>query len=647
MISKKVQDWALEAISKGLSIIVTDEKKRPTKIWKEFQGRIADADELLKQMADADAKKIGLVCGKISGSVEAIDVDLKYDITGSLLNDLKKTISEYHPTLLKRLTVQKTVNKGYHFIYRCSQIQGNKKLAQRPAVGKEITENDKIKVLIETKGEGGFIVCAPSDGYEVVQGSFFDIPEITPEERNILITVASEFNEVFQQYEPIYKEKKNTIGSSPFEDYNSRGDVIGLLEKHGWTVKGKKGKKTLLLRPGTSEAAHSGNFDEEKNWFSVFSTSTEFEAQKAYLPYAVYAFLEHKGDFRAASQALYQLGYGDRLERSLEAKTPSRIDTLSKTSHLITEEDYMPQLEKLRNGTFELGKTTGFSELDKYFRFKDGNMVVVNGHDNVGKTVVIAFLAMLSSLLHNWKWLIFSSENSAWGLVRRLIEFYWCKKTVDMSQKEYEEALMYVKAHFHLIRSDDDLYNYMDLINIAKIESEHTHYNAMLIDPYNSLKISLTNSSKLSTHEYHYEAISELKLFGKRTNLAIYINCHAVTNALRQKGSDGLASPPQKADTEGGGKFANKADDFLTIHRKVQSASDWKIAEIHVRKIKEIETGGRVTPYDDPFKIHMLDGSIGYEYVYENGKRENPILTYHAKRFGVDLNGTINKEFEF
>ena len=46
---------------------------------------------------------------------------------------------------------------------------------------------------------------------------------------------------------------------------------------------------------------------------------------------------------------------------------------------------------------------------------------------------------------------------------------------------------------------------------------------------------------------------------------------HAVTEAQRRKGDDGLPVAPYAEDTEGGGKFVNRADCFMTIHRKVQS----------------------------------------------------------------------------
>ena len=42
-------------------------------------------------------------------------------------------------------------------------------------------------------------------------------------------------------------------------------------------------------------------------------------------------------------------------------------------------------------------------------------------------------------------------------------------------------------------------------------------------------------------------------------------------------------------------------------------ASDWMYSHIHVRKVKEIETGGRPTPIDEPIKLRSMKGNVGFE----------------------------------
>ena len=62
------------------------------------------------------------------------------------------------------------------------------------------------------------------------------------------------------------------------------------------------------------------------------------------------------------------------------------------------------------------------------------------------------------------------------------------------------------------------------------------------------------------------------------------------------------------SDVEGGGKFVNRADEFMVVHRYTQHETDWIFTDIHIRKVKELETGGRPTPLDQPIQdsIHQV-----------------------------------------
>jgi hypothetical protein len=268
----------------------------------------------------------------------------------------------------------------------------------------------------------------------------------------------------------------------------------------------------FALLPSIRCFATSGNFDHEKNWFSVFTTSTEFEPERAYLPYAVYAILECSGDYSLASKKLYESGYGERQEALTKEKAPStrviqsRVDPEKEDFSLFaTTEDYDSYLQAVRDGTLKMGLTTGSPALDAHFVLKEGAFVHINGIDNVGKSEIIWWMLLLAAMYHGWKGVIFSSENTLGAFMRRMIQFYWGKPLSGsnvMSQSEYEIAKKFIEKHFLLIKSQEDLYNYKDIINLAKIAQKKGDYQYGMIDPYNSLKIDLSGYSKLNTHEY-------------------------------------------------------------------------------------------------------------------------------------------------
>jgi hypothetical protein len=113
-------------------------------------------------------------------------------------------------------------------------------------------------------------------------------------------------------------------------------------------------------------------------------------------------------------------------------------------------------------------------------------------------------------------------------------------------------------------------------------------------------------------------AASEMRMFCSKNNVSIWLNTHAVTEALRRtnkKGSnyEGHPAPPMAADSEGGGKWVNRASDFMVIHRYSQHPDDWMYSHLHMRKVKEMETGGRPTPMEEPIVLRSKPGNTGFE----------------------------------
>lgn len=106
------------------------------------------------------------------------------------------------------------------------------------------------------------------------------------------------------------RQTKQSDALSPFDDYNTRGDVISLLQKHGWTIEKDKNDETTLTRAG-KKSGISGGYRKSDKLFYVFTDATEFEASKAYNPAQVFAVLECGNDMKLARTKLLSIGYGE------------------------------------------------------------------------------------------------------------------------------------------------------------------------------------------------------------------------------------------------------------------------------------------------------------------------------------------------
>jgi len=283
---------------------------------------------------------------------------------------------------------------------------------------------------------------------------------------------------------------------------------------------------------------------------------------------------------------------------------------------LINYEKVTAHLQDIRTGKIKEGLTLGVPEIDEYFRFKPASFNIVLGHSNTGKTTIVLYLMLAYAIKHQIKWLVFSSENEAYSIIRKLIEFLEERPIQDIPQKQFEKHSHFIYTHFKIIDANKT-YTYRELLDLCKVVKDAWNYQGLLIDPYNSLIKDPKLISSVGGHEYDYQATTELRIFAKKNNIAVWVNTHANTTALRimhrlEHEYAGHPIPPNAADVEGGGKFVNRADDFLVVHRYIQHPTEFMISMIHVRKVKETETGGRPTSIDDPIKLRALVNNVGF-----------------------------------
>jgi len=275
--------------SLGLNCLPTNQDKSPFKCvtwkdvnftWENFVGCYG----------------IGVKCGKVSGNLECIDFDNHFFDAQNVVKDFLSQISELYEKY--NFPIEQTMNGGFHLIYRCEEINGNLKLARRS----RIEANGKIKpdVLIETRGEGGYFVCAPTLDYKWVRNDIRNIPTITKQDRLILFETARSFNTYFEETKTDY-EKTNRPGDIYNNSIESGQELISELTNAGW-VEVRNG---YWRRPDKKDGISATLGKVAPNIFYVFSSNAyPFESEKAYTAFQVVALLKHKGNFSEFSSEL-------------------------------------------------------------------------------------------------------------------------------------------------------------------------------------------------------------------------------------------------------------------------------------------------------------------------------------------------------
>ena len=316
----------------GLSIVParTDGSKAPAAFWKKYQSERPTSEQVETWFGGGDYDGLGAVTGAISGNLEMLELE---GHASELAPNIGSTLRDNgFADLWNRITggyLEKSPSGGYHWLYRIGDgpAAPNTKLARRPATEQELATNphDKIKVLIETRGEGGFTILAPSAGrthptgrpWTTISGTPDSIPTITVAERDILFAVCSSFDQMpHHELEHHHPPAGSPDRVRPGDDYNARASWDDLLPGHGWTKTARLGKGYGWTRPGKDPregiSATTGQNDAD-NLF-VFTTASELPDSQPLSKFAVYTLLEHAGRYADAAKELRRLGYGDPLE---------------------------------------------------------------------------------------------------------------------------------------------------------------------------------------------------------------------------------------------------------------------------------------------------------------------------------------------
>jgi hypothetical protein len=287
----------------GLSVLPARRKeKRPAiPFWKEYQSQLPSANHIVAWFANApDA--ICVICGQVSGNLEVLD----FDNQGELFDAWRASIPQ---EICDRLVIEKTPSGGYHVAYRCQEgISGNLKLAMGLRDGKRMT-------LIETRGEGGLVLCAPTEGYELLQGDYTHLGTLSGNERITLLDAAWRLNELVEENKAEKQAREDTrFTLRPGDDYNARGDFPALLQAHGWKyLQTMPDGNQHWRRPGKMEDKTSATLKDGS--FYVFSSNAApFESVHSYNAFGAYTLLEHGGDYTKASSELFRQGYGKAAE---------------------------------------------------------------------------------------------------------------------------------------------------------------------------------------------------------------------------------------------------------------------------------------------------------------------------------------------
>lgn len=320
---REVYRAAVEAHRHGINVlpIPGDGSKRPLIKWEVYQRERVTLSDLERWFLFTHRYPgLAFVTGAISRGLELLDFDdeVVYQAWRAQMRRQKMA------HLAERIAqgYLEASPSGLHLLYRCRRVEGNQKLAGRliGATGR--------KTLIETRGEGGLVVVAPSgDGvhpsgkpYRLLQGGTATIQMITASERQSLLDAARALDELppqefrdggVRQRERSYRRLDGIKGLRPGDLYNRYASWEEVLVPHGWRLLYMQGDEGYWTK---NVHVHATTNYRGSNLLYVFSTTTPFDPERGYSKFAAYTLLNYgrldEHAFAAAARDLVAQGYG-------------------------------------------------------------------------------------------------------------------------------------------------------------------------------------------------------------------------------------------------------------------------------------------------------------------------------------------------
>lgn len=252
-------------------------------------------------------------------------------------------------------------------------------------------------------------------------------------------------------------------------------------------------------------------------------------------------------------------------------------------------------LKIYRHG-YESADKTGADKLDEYFKFKKGEITLISGIGNYGKSNFLKWLMVLSVMKFKRKFAIFTPEEMpAHEFYYDLTEVYLgsnCTPSYQArpSEKYFLEAYDIISNHIFCIYPETILPtpDYVKEKFLELIIKENVY--CCIIDPFNQLSNDYQRHGG-NTAKYLETFLSECSRFAITNSVPFLVVAHP-HKLVKQ--SDGNYPCPDVFEIADGAMWNNKMDNIIIYHRpNHQNDPESPACELHTKKIRRQKIVGK------------------------------------------------------
>lgn len=273
-------------------------------------------------------------------------------------------------------------------------------------------------------------------------------------------------------------------------------------------------------------------------------------------------------------------------------------------------EDIFPSmLDNFRKG-IQLAPTTRFGEMDEYFRWKKGDINLITGYGNHGKTFFWLQLMLTKSIYDGWKWAVFSPENyPANDFYDDLVQMYLGKFLDKSTEDEYINACDFINQHIFYVYPENEH-------DIESIHEKFRHLilkkgvDGVLVDPFNQL--DKTQRPYERDDQYLSTVLKDIKRFALLNAVSYNIIAHPKNPSYLDNKQLQVVD---MYDIHGGSMWGNKVDQIISYYRpNFHIEKNDPCVEVYIQKLKRKRTGGKL----GSFKLKLVWSTQRYCDEYDN-----------------------------
>ncbi|QBQ53391.1 bifunctional DNA primase/helicase [Nitrosococcus wardiae] len=259
---------------------------------------------------------------------------------------------------------------------------------------------------------------------------------------------------------------------------------------------------------------------------------------------------------------------------------------------VLTVSHFSEDIDFLYAHGLEGGVSTGWPSLDEYYTVRPGELTVVTGIPNSGKSNWLDCLALNLAQQQGWRFGVFSPENQPVSHhMARMIE-KWAGKPFNaeppsrLSPSTLEMGKEWVHEHFYWILPDNDQDWTVDLVlDCARALVLRYGIKGLLLDPWNEFEH--LRASNMTETEYISSVLKRIGQFARHHQVHVWIVAHP---AKLFRGKNDQYPVPTLYDISGSANWRNKADNGLVIYRNFTDL-DSNLVDIYIQKIRFREVG--------------------------------------------------------